>query len=187
MPEPLNGHDLPATLHTPRLLLRPHRLADAEDIFGFAADAQWARFLPLPSPYERVHAEEFVASCLLQDRATSVTWAIEHDGRVVGGINARLNPTQHTAELGYSIARAHWGQGFVTEAARAVLDACFTHLPTLVRVQALADTRNTASNRVMQKIGMAHEGTMRQVRLIRGQHVDFDVYSVLRDEWGVKQ
>lgn len=183
MSEFLDGNDLPTHLHTSRLQLRPYKHTDVDDVFGYAADPRWAQFLPLPTPYTFRHAEEFVATAILYDRATHVVWAVEHDGHVIGGLNVRVTPSDFQVEIGYAIAREQWGKGLVTEAARVVLDTCFEHMPALVRVEALADSRNTASSRVMQKLGMTHEGTLRKARFIRGQHVDFDIYSVLRAEW----
>lgn len=174
---------LPETIETERLCLRPFTLEDVEDILGYATDVEWARYLPVPQPYTRKNAEEFVASQVLLDREKNPSWGIVHRGVGIGGINLRLDKDHHVCELGYSIARTHWGQGFATEAARAVVDAAFQCLPDLNRVRAWADVRNGASQRVMEKLGMAREGVLRQNRLIRGEYVDEAWYGLLRDEW----
>ena len=173
---------LPLVIETPRLVLRPHRLEDAEAVFAFAADPEWSRFLPIAQPYERRHADEFIAKQILLDRAVHPSWAIVLAGEVVGGINLRLDPPHRAAEIGYSTARRVWGRGVATEAAGAVLAAAFRCIPELNRVGARADTRNGASQRVMEKVGMKREGVLRQKRVSHGEVVDEVWYAVLRGE-----
>ena len=172
--------DLPE-LRTKRLLLRAYRSEDVDDVFAYATDPEWGRYLPLPDPYTRRSAEEFVASAILADPDTSAMWAIVHEGRVSGGIDLRVRDGRW-AEMGYSIARPLWGQGLVTEAATAVVAHGFEKLG-LARIQALADIRNTGSWRVMEKLGMKREGLLRGNRLIHDQRVDDVLYAILRDEW----
>jgi ribosomal-protein-alanine N-acetyltransferase len=174
---------LPETIETERLGLRPVTLEDVEDILTFATDVEWAHYLPVPQPYTRRDAEEFVASQILLDREQTASWGIVLDGAVIGGINLRMDSENHACELGYSVAREYWGQGFATEAARAVIDAAFESLPDLNKVRAMADLRNVASQRVMEKVGMTREGILRQNRLFRGEHVDEVWYGLLRSEW----
>ena len=172
---------LPEVIHTARLLLRPHRLEDAEAVLAFAADPEWARYLPVAQPYERRHAEEFVARQILLDRAVHPSWAIVLEDEVVGGVNLPLH-VPGAAEIGYSVARRVWGRGIATEAAAAVIAEAFRALPDLNRVGARADTRNVASHRVMEKLGMTREGVLRQRRVTRGETVDEVWYSILRSE-----
>ena len=61
--------DLPV-LRTPRLLLRPYRSDDVDDVLAYATDPEWGRYLPLPDPYIRRSAEEFVARYILVDGET---------------------------------------------------------------------------------------------------------------------
>ena len=76
---------LSESIQTPRLLLRRYRLTDADDVFAYAQDPEWGRFLPgTPEPYERKHADQFVASRVLKDWRTESHWALEYEGRVVG-------------------------------------------------------------------------------------------------------
>ena len=93
-----------------------------------------------------------------------------------------LNTENRSAEVGYSLAREYWNQGFMTEALRAVLDLAFRKL-NLHRVEAQHETDNPASGRVMLKAGMRHEGTMRGRLFNKGRFVDVDVYAILREDW----
>ena len=102
---------------------------------------------------------------------------------MIGGLNVRMRSEHRLGEMGYSIARQHWGQGFCTEAARAVLDAAFESCPGLNRVRAMADDENAASQRVMEKLGMTKEGVLRQNRVERDEVIDEAWWGVLRSEW----
>jgi [ribosomal protein S5]-alanine N-acetyltransferase len=180
----VGDHQLPETIETERLRLRSWRLGDVDDVFAYAQDAEWSRYLHmLPAPYVRRHAEEFVARQLLLNRDEHVAWVIEVDGVAVGGLNLRFFFGHRIAELGYSIARQYWNRGYVSEAASAAVAATFRTYPDLHRVRAFADLRNTASQRVMEKLGMIKEGVLRQNRVERGEPFDEAWYGLLRSEW----
>lgn len=172
----------PATIRTERLLLRPFELEDAEDVFAYANDPEWSRFLPVPSPYTLQDALTFV------DRNISIDWqeepiiAIEYGGTVIGGIGFHINSSDSRAMLGYAIARAHWNQGLMTEAAQAVVDWGFEEFG-LAKIWSFADVENAGSWRVMEKIGMTREGTLRSHGVLRGVRQDFHYYGILRSEW----
>jgi ribosomal-protein-alanine N-acetyltransferase len=175
---------LPAIIETERLYLRPFAIDDIDDVFSYAQDPEWSLYLRvLPRPYTRGDAERFIARQLLLDRVVHPTWAIVRAGAVIGGINFRLDFEHRSAELGYSVARQHWNNGFCTEAARAVIDHAFSLHPGLLRVHARADNQNRASQRVMAKVGMAKEGVLRLNRVERGEAFDEALFSILRSEW----
>jgi ribosomal-protein-alanine N-acetyltransferase len=134
-------------------------------------------------PYTRPDAERFLARQLLSNPLEHVAWAFELDGRAVGGIDLRFHFDNALAEIGYSLARAYWGRGLCTEAARAVIDATFAAYDDLNRIHARADNRNTRSQRVMEKLGMTREGVLRMSRVERGEALDEVWYSILRPEW----
>ncbi|MDE2944324.1 MAG: GNAT family N-acetyltransferase [Gemmatimonadota bacterium] len=167
---------------TERLLLRPHRLEDVDDIFEFARDPEWARYLPVPVPYLREHAEQFVARQVLTSRDEWPVWAIVLADKVIGGIGIRIDAEHATGALGYSIAKEHWGSGLTVEAARAVVGWAFRERG-LAKVYAYADARNAASMRVMEKLGMTREGMLRSHRTLREERVDDVYYGLLREEW----
>ncbi len=179
---------LPEIVETPRLVLRPFRLGDAEEVFAYAQDPEWSRYLRLlPRPYERHHADEFVARQLLQDRAKEPTWAMTLEGTVVGGIGLTFDFQNRSAEMGYSLARSLWGQGVCTEAAQPLIDAAFSVHGELQRIWARADVQNAASQRVMEKLGMTKEGVHRRARFEGGEMVDEAWWAVLREEWEASQ
>ena len=171
-------NELPDEIRTERLLLRPFRRSDVDDVYQYAQDPDWARYLHVPQPYLRSDAEEFV-TLQLEDPS----WAIVFEGRMIGGVYLHdVNRKHLTSGIGYSVARTHWSRGIATEAVSAVVAAAFEHTE-LRRIWAAADPRNVASHRVMEKLGMVREGVFRQNVLVRGEAADTSVYAILRDDW----
>ena len=176
--------DLP-TLVTDRLILRKMTPNDAEAVFTYASDPEVTRYVV----WETHRSIE--DSKALLDLVTSKyesggepEWGIVYKGdhRFVGtcGI-VSWEPYHARAELGYALSRDYWGRGFVAEAVRAMISFGFKEM-NLNRIEARCIAENTASARVMEKAGMLYEGTLRQRELIKGEHRDMKVYSILRDE-----
>jgi RimJ/RimL family protein N-acetyltransferase len=85
-------------------------------------------------------------------------------------------------EIGYSLVPSERGKGYCTEAVRIMVDYLFLSRDTM-RIQACTDTRNLASQKVLEKTGFKKEGTMRKYFFIRGETRDAYLYSILREEW----
>ncbi len=170
------------TIRTKRLLLRPFSFKDTNDVLAYASDPEWSRFLPVPKPYTLKDAEEFIARCILRDPDGNLRFAIEFNGVVVGGIDLRIEVPIAVGSLHYSLSRDHWNQGLTTEAAQAVVDWGFTEFG-LEKVYSWADVENIGSWRVMEKIGMTREGTLRSQGVNRGVRQDYHYYGILRREW----
>jgi RimJ/RimL family protein N-acetyltransferase len=171
-------------LTTARLLLRPFTFRDVADVVAYANDPEYGRFLPLlPRPYTEHDGEEFVAQAILRDWSSfGPQFAITLEGRAIGGLNLRLRQPEGSAEMGYAIARPFWGQGLTAEAARAVIDWAFPAYD-LAKVFAYANVENSQSRRVMEKLGMQHEATLRRHMLGPSGRADSVLYGLLRDEW----
>lgn len=171
------------TLRTKRLVLRPVTMDDVADVLAYAADPEWSRYShTAPQPYTRADAETWVASSILADWKTNPRFGVELEGRMIGEVELRIDAESGVGELGYSVARAQWGKGITPEAVRALIDYGFAVLG-LDKVFARADVRNTASVRVMEKLGMTYEGTLRAHRIVRGERVDDVCYGLLPAEW----
>lgn len=172
----------PARLRTARLLLRPFELTDVDDVWAYASDPEVARYRPLPDPYTRDHAAEFVDRQMRTDWSTTPEFAVVYRRRVIGGVSLHVNPEHETAELGYLLGRRWWGQGLATEAAGAVVNWGFQSFQ-LHKVYARAHVDNRPSWRVMERLGMTREGVLRGHWKMRDEHVDLVYYAVFRDEW----
>jgi RimJ/RimL family protein N-acetyltransferase len=174
------------TLHTARLLLRPFTEADTDALFALQSDARVLQYWDSPPWSERARAQRFIASCRqMEQEGSGARLAIERssDGLFIGWCSlAKWNPDYRSATMGYCLDNAAWGQGFATEAARALLEWAFETLE-LNRVQAATDARNAASARVLEKLGFMREGTLREDCIVDGVVSDSWVYGLLRREW----
>lgn len=156
---------------TSRLLLRAFKRQDVDDVYSYASDLDWQKFLPVPSPYTLEDAQGFVDEQILKQNPDALHWAICIDNRVIGAVALTFfeDYDYKVAELGYSLKRSEWGNGFITEAACAVIDFSFAKYEDLVRIEASADSQNKASLKVMEKLGMTYEGTLRRRHFVRGE------------------
>lgn len=174
------------TVETPRLLLRPMRLDDAEDMFAYASDPQVVRFTSWTvhqSIDDTLAFLRHAVDAYQADRAAG--WAVEHkaDRRMIGTCGfIWWNQADAKAELGYALARDYWGQGYATEAASASVDFGFQSM-RLHRIQAGCVAANTGSARVLEKIGMKPEGILREAVLDDDGFADLLLYAILREEW----
>jgi ribosomal-protein-alanine N-acetyltransferase len=85
-------------------------------------------------------------------------------------------------EIGYQIIPDHRGKGYGTEAAQLMVDHLFLSRD-ISRIQAITNTKNTASQRILEEIGFKREGTIRKSGYIRGAWANAYLYSILREEW----
>jgi len=174
------------TLHTPRLRLRPFAEADADALYALHSNPQVLRYWDSPPWSDPGRAERFITvSRALAEDGSGARLAIDRvaDGAFLGWCGlVRWNPDFRSASLGYCLGEAAWGQGYMTEAAHAVLEWAYATLD-LNRVQAETDTRNVASARVLEKLGFVREGTLREDCVVNGDVSDSWVYGLLRREW----
>ena len=168
------------TLHGPGFLLRPPRAEDAESIALYANDTEIAANLRdrFPYPYSLADAQAFIG---LAQEAKEIIFAIEMDGEVVGSIS--LTPgadAEHSsAELGYWLARKHWGKGLMTRAVATITEWGFSRLE-LRRIFARPYVDNFASIRVLEKCGYDCEGCLQHVAMRNGVAQDFFLYAKVR-------
>ncbi|WP_303219129.1 GNAT family N-acetyltransferase [Enterococcus asini] len=168
-------------LETERLLLRPVRLADAEDMYEYAGDDETTRYI-FPTHQSLQDTKEGIATYFMS--APLGKFAIEErqSGKMIGTIDLRVEEALRKGELGYALNKAYWGQGFVPEAAMAILSLGFDHL-SLISIQAVHDVDNPNSGKVMEKIGMTKIGLIPSERMNKGKVVDMVLYSISRKDW----
>ena len=180
-------------LTTQRLRLRPLREEDAGAIQALFGDPRILRFLSQPPSDTPAKALELIR--WLQghydrhyDRHEAVQWAItlrdanQLPDRMIGtcGAYAWDRENRHV-DIGYHILYEHWGQGYATEATRALLDWCFANLD-VHRIQADCTDGNIASERVLLKCGFRLEGIWRESCWEHGRFVDIKQFGLLRRE-----
>ena len=174
------------TLHTARLLLRPFNDSDADALFALHSNTTVLRYWDAPPWSERVRAERFIAACgRMAEEGNGARLAMDRvsDKAFIGWCGlTRWNPEFRSTSMGFCLDDAAWGHGYATEAARALLQWAFDTLE-MNRVQAETDTRNTASARVLEKLGFVREGTLREDCVVNGEVSDSWVYGLIRREW----
>ena len=172
----------PLAFQTARLQLRLPLRSDARSVFdGYATDPEVTRYLPWTPHRSLAETREFLRRTREWRRSgTEFTWAItlRRGGALVGMIGMRIAPPK--ADFGYVIAPAHTGNGYATEAARA-LCAWAIDQETIHRVWALVDTRNAASSRVLEKAGLTKEGTLRNWCIHGGVLTDCHAYALIKE------
>jgi RimJ/RimL family protein N-acetyltransferase len=175
----------PTEIRTERLLLRPPRLEDVDAYFALVNDPEYA-FFGSRQGADRASTERGLARIIATPWEQRPELAIVLSNELVGRVVLEVDRANETAALGYGVARTCWGRGVATEAARAMMEYGFEGLG-LAKVWARADPRNTASVRVLEKIGMVREGLLRSHLVVRGERVDRVYYGLLREEWETTQ
>ncbi|GAB4554315.1 MAG: GNAT family N-acetyltransferase [Phycisphaerales bacterium] len=163
-------------IETPRLVLRPISMGDLDEEAAMLADPRVVRYITggVPRPRERVIAGIERSLHFWRTRGVGMFNVRTHDGAFVG--DGLLVPIRHSGvpadrhhdpesygpdiEVGYRLAHAHWGRGYATEVARAIVAfAMDDHAgPRLERVIGVTDPANEASKRVLVKAGLAYVG-----------------------------
>ncbi|QBO35220.1 N-acetyltransferase [Periweissella cryptocerci] len=164
------------TITTERLTLRPVTLADAADIYAYLRDEETVKFISVP-PAKSIEdvIENSIKSYFMLNPLGK--WGIEYAGKLVGTIDLRLDDNNRSAEIGYVLNQAYWGQGIMPEAANAIVQLGFEKL-NLVRIHAEHDVLNPKSGRVMIKIGMQREGIALKSLIVKGIVSDTVQYAI---------
>ena len=154
---------MPEQFRTDRLVLRMPRLSDAPAIFeGWAQDPEVTRYLTW-RPHKRLEqTEEFVRGCLTAWENLNrfpYMLTLKDDGQIIGMIDPHIEDPR--IGIGYGLAHAYWGRGYMPEATRILIDWAFQQ-PSIYRVYATTDVDNVASRRVLEKVGMHCEGILRK-------------------------
>ncbi len=176
----------PCELRTARLLLRLHKHEDIPSLVRLAGAREVAATtLGIPHPYIDEDARKFLAKSEDDFRAgRSVSFAIckMPEGELCGGAGLDISETHQRAELGYWIGVPYWRMGYATEAARAVVEFGFANLG-LHRIHAHYFAENTASGRVLEKIGMRREGRLRNHFQKWNRFIDVENCGILSEEF----
>jgi len=174
------------TLATDRLVLREFRVGDATALFAFRSDADEQKYNA--EPLTTVDQAVAMIADLHADYAahTAIHWAVagRDDDRVIGLFDYVAWERDHRrAEIGYDLAKAHWGSGLATEALAAMLGFGFTQMD-LMRVEAQTIADNHESVRLLRRLGFRLEGLRRSFSLeADGNDHDGAIYGLLREEF----
>lgn len=174
-------------LPTNRLILREFVEHDWRAVLEYQSDPAYLRYNPY---YYRNEQDVRSFIQMFIDWSTEVprkkyqfAIILKSEGRLIGNCGIRMQTSRaEIADIGYEINRQYWGQGYATEAARALLEFGFNKLH-LHRVWAYCIAENTASAHVLEKIGMVYEGRQRESEYMKNRWWDTLHYAVLEHEW----
>lgn len=172
-------------LETERLTLRPLCESDAEKMFEIFSDELVMRYYDLKPFKNFSQAVEQVKLFMvgLKERSM-IRWGIElkETGELIGTCGFHcINEKSKKAEIGYELNRKHWGMGLMTEALKSVIEFVFTQTD-INRIEAFVEIPNTASQRLLDKIGFTKEGILRSYEMCRGNLIDITIWGYLRSD-----
>ena len=177
-------------LQTPRLLLRPLRVDDADALLAIFSDPQVMRYWSTPPWTSSEQAHAMINRDLDgMARGEHIRLGLERldDHALIGHCTLFAWFKQsRRAEVGYGMARACWGQGYMDEALRALLNWGFANWD-LNRVEADIDPRNTGSERSLLRLGFVKEGHLRQRWIVGDEVSDTGLYGLLRSDWEARR
>jgi ribosomal-protein-alanine N-acetyltransferase len=169
-------------IETARLRLRPYSEDDISELVPLVGAREVAAMtLRIAHPYTEQHARNFIARTCTDDEIRLAV-ILSSTGRMCGGVGLRPETAHQRAELGYWIGVPYWGKGYATEAAKAMVQYGFETLK-LHRIAATHAKQNAASGKILSKLGMRHEGCLRQHICKWGEFLDLECYGILHKEW----
>lgn len=171
---------------TERLVLRPFALTDLAGLHDISSRADVARFVPWEPRDERTVREVLERRVNGDMAGLSMAVVLRTDDTLVGDISVFSHVPDHgTVELGFIFHPSHHGKGLATEACEAALALAFGELD-LHRVIGRCDPRNTASSRLMERLGMRLEGHQVENEFLKGEWTDELNYAILGREWRLR-
>ncbi len=168
-------------LETDRLWLRPIRRDDAEDIFEYTSRPEVSRFTSWETHASLDDTLAYIEQAGESRPEGQYTWSLvdKESGKVVGNLNVTADRAHRRASLGYQLSPDYQGRGLMTEAAGAAVDFAFDRLGAN-RVEAVCSVKNGPSRKVMERLGMRREGTLRDYMTVKGKPLTVHMYSIVR-------
>ena len=172
---------------TARLVLRDFVADDWQAILAYQREPQYLRFYPWN---ERTEADARALVRMFLDeqahrprRRFQLAVTLPDGGGLIGNCGIRIKlRNNREADLGYELASEYWGRGYATEAAMAMVEYGFRELG-LHRISSWCIADNTASVRVLERVGLLLEGRLRENEYFKGRWWDTLLYGLLQSEW----
>ncbi len=172
---------------TNRLLIRDFSAADWAETLVYQRDPRYLRFYPWTDRSE-AEVKGFIQGFIDQQterprRKFQLAIVLSENGRLIGNCGIRRKEhNEWEADIGFELSPEFWGQGFATEAGNAMMEFGFSEL-NLQRISSWCIADNTASARVLEKLGMRLEGRLRHNEYFKGRWWDTLLYGLLAEEW----
>lgn len=173
-----------SSLQTPRLLLRPFEETDLNGVFKGLSHPQVIQYygVSYSTLEETTKQMEFFRD--LEINNTGKWWAVCSADNTIfyGGCGLNNMSIQHRkAEIGYWLLPEFWGMGIIPEALSLIIEYGFSEFQ-LHRIEAVVETGNDNSKRIMTKTGFQHEGTMRECEYKNGKYISLEMYAKLNEQ-----
>ena len=174
------------TINTRRLSLRSISVADVDDFYAVYSNPEVMRYWSTPPLANREAAGKLINEIHEGfKRHDFLKWgiALRTNDKLIGSVTL-FHPefTHRRAEIGYALGRAYWGNGYMQETLKALLNYAFEVL-NFHRIEADVDPRNDASVRTLERLGFQREGYLRERWQVNGEIQDAFFYGLLRPDW----
>ncbi|MCU0283943.1 MAG: GNAT family N-acetyltransferase [Candidatus Nanopelagicales bacterium] len=174
-------------LRTERLVVRAPRPEDVERLWAWRNEPEVAALQAWSVPFPRTTAQQHITSAIATGAPVDGDWwtAVIEDaasGEALGELVVRLANDARTAELGFSLARRHWGRGYAVEALAALIAHLFETFP-LTRAWGALHPDNRASAMVLERCGLVFEGCTRLSFWLGDDNSDDWIYGMTREDW----
>jgi [ribosomal protein S5]-alanine N-acetyltransferase len=172
------------SLETSRLLLRKLSLADADELFQVFSDEETTHHVPREKHVDRTVTINYLENRIKgMNEGKSFVWSVinKNENRVIGTVDLYLK-LDRAASIGAVIHREYWGKGIASEALKEVIGFGFD-IMELIRIEGKCESNNMASEKMLKKLRMTYEGTLRKEVIIKGISRDAKVYSLLFEEY----
>ncbi len=172
----------PPTLKTNKLILRAIELSDAESVFSYAKNPNVCKYTLWEAHQSVQDSLVYIKDYIFDYYSKGVPEAFgialrDNPQAIIGTVGCFWTSKNARAmELAYALGEEHWGKGLMAEASLAVMDYCFKEF-SLKRIQARCKVENQGSRRVMEKVGMKYEGTLKAAIFHREQYWDMHYFA----------
>ncbi|AIQ14315.1 GNAT family N-acetyltransferase [Paenibacillus durus] len=175
-------------LETDRFVLRQLKQDDSREIFQYFSLDEVTKFYDLESFTNIEQAEELIDRWNQKfERNQGIRWGItlRSESRVIGtcGFHGWMK-NHYKAEIGYELTPEYWRQGYMTEVIQKIIEFGFNNL-RLNRIEAFVEPENVGSRKVLEKIGLSEEGTLKEHFYWRNRFVDTVIYALLKKDYKV--
>jgi aminoglycoside 6'-N-acetyltransferase len=184
----------PLIIETERLILRPLRLSDVDDLYEYQSHPEIVRYIPWPErTREQViealekHAPNSKSELKEDGDYILLAWELKDSGKVIGQSNAGYESSRdQLADIGWVTHQNFQRQGFAFEATKALMAHIFSCSP-VHRIIANIDTRNPESAKLAEKLGMRREGEFKDSEFFKGDWCSMWLYAILKEEFKYAQ
>lgn len=169
------------TLETDRLFLRKIKQTDIADIFDYTNRSIFFETMGRPTAFSEEDTRKWVDGFPQKPGLWCIV--LKSENKVIGDCGfCQYHEHANRAEISYAVNPDYWNQSYATEAVLSVIRFGFGKL-NLNRIQAICNKVNTHSERVLTKVGMTFEGTLRHYIHHEGQPLDMKMYAILKEDW----